>query len=54
MGVTTKKYRVLVCFCRKLTIFTKTVGTPIDFWQKFENFETHKNTYTGQLCITSP
>jgi hypothetical protein len=26
MGVTIKKYGVSVSFCRKLTIFTKTVG----------------------------
>jgi hypothetical protein len=25
-GVTIKKYRVSVCFCRKLSIFRKTVG----------------------------
>jgi hypothetical protein len=38
MGVTTKKYEVSVSFCRKLPIFTKTVGA-MHFERKFEDFE---------------
>jgi hypothetical protein len=26
----------------------------MDFERKFEFFKTHKNSYTGQLCITDP
>jgi hypothetical protein len=39
MGVTAKKYGVSVSFCRKLTIFGKIVGLPIDFERKFEFFK---------------
>jgi hypothetical protein len=38
MGVTVQKYGVSVCFFRELVIFVKTIP-PMDFGQKFENFE---------------
>jgi hypothetical protein len=39
MGVTTRNYGVSVSFSQKLAIFYKTVGKPMDFKRKFENFE---------------
>jgi hypothetical protein len=53
MGVTTKKYGVLISFCRKSAIFDKTIG---NLWILRENLtflEIHKNSYTRPLCISS-
>jgi hypothetical protein len=55
MVVTTKKYRISVSFCPKLSIFGKTIGVSVTLWILNENlsfFKTHKNSYTGPLCIT--
>jgi hypothetical protein len=46
-GVTAKKYGVSISFCRKQTIFSKTMG--YDLWILSENlnfFKTHKHSYT--------
>jgi hypothetical protein len=55
MCVKTKKYWVSISFCPKLSIFGKTVGQHL--WILSKNlscFKTHKNSYTGLLCITYP
>jgi hypothetical protein len=52
MGLMTKKYRVWISFYPKLVIFSKTVGQQV--WILSEIlicFKTHKNSYTGLLCI---
>jgi hypothetical protein len=55
MGVRMKKYGVSVSFCRKLTIFGKTVGKDIRILSKNLNFiKTHKNSIRGPVCITDP
>jgi hypothetical protein len=53
-GLTTKKYGVSVNFCRKLMIFAKTVGPPIDFERKMHFLKIHKNSHIGPLCVTDP
>jgi hypothetical protein len=52
-GVTAKKYGVSISFCRKQTIFSKTMG--YDLWILSENlnfFKTHNNSYMGPLGTT--
>jgi hypothetical protein len=47
MGVTTKKYRVSVCFCRKLAIFNKMVDVNLQiFGKNLKILKTRKNSYT--------
>jgi hypothetical protein len=53
-GFMTKKYRVLVSFCRKLMIFAKTVCHLQILSKNLEILKTHKNTYVEPLCITDP
>jgi hypothetical protein len=55
MGLTAKKYEVLVSFCLKLVIFGKIVGLHLWILNEILNFlKTHKNLYTAPLCITDP
>jgi hypothetical protein len=55
MGLTAKKYGVLVSFSPKLAIFGKTVA--LHLWilsEKLKILRTRKNLYTGPLCIIDP
>jgi hypothetical protein len=53
MGVTIKKYRILVSFCRKLMIFSENDGQ--NLWilsEILKKIKNHKNSYTGPLRLT--
>jgi hypothetical protein len=53
MGDTAKKYRVSVSFCRKLTIFGKTVGEDLCILsENFNFYKTSEDSYTRPLCIS--